>query len=145
MKIRLLCFLILFFCTKGFANEKKLPIGTFYGIGFSLEKNGVSIFSHENLYYHNSNLEIKKISPDIYELTTSVSLQYTQQSKALSDNRVDRYKIIWRNELMGSLINEKVEYKRELSEFLLSGDKLIIKSQIAASGIIETQYYRITQ
>lgn len=145
MKIRLLCILFLFFCIEGFANEKKLPIGTFHGIGFSLEKNGVSIFSHENLYYHNSNLKIRKISPDIYELTTSVFLQNTQESKALSDNRVDRYKVIWKNELMGSLINEKVEYKREQSEFLLSGDKLIIKSQIAANGIIETQYYRITQ
>ena len=145
MKIRLLFFLFLFFCTKIFANEKELPIGTFHGIGFSLEKNGVSILSHENFYYHDSSLKINKISPNIYELTTSVYLQKTQESKALSDNRVDRYKVIWKTEFMGSLINEKVEYKRELSEFLLSNDKLIIKSQIGANGIIETQYYRTTQ
>ena len=145
MKIRLLCFLFLFFCTRIFANEKELPIGTFHGIGFSLEKNGVSILSHENLYYHASNLKIKKILPNIYELTTSVYLQKTRGSKALSDNRVDRYKVIWKTKFMGSLINEKVEYKRELSEFLLSNDKLIIKSQLAANGIIETQYYKISQ
>ena len=135
----------MFFCTKIFANEKELPIGTFHGIGFSLEKNAVDILTHHNLYYHNSNLKIKKISPNIYELTTTVYLQKTQESKALSDNRVDRYKVIWKTEFMGSLISEKVEYKRELSEFLLSNDKFIIKSQIADNGIIETQSYRISQ
>ena len=145
MKIRLLYFLFLFFCTKIFANEKELPIGTFHGIGFSLEKNGVDILTHHDLYYHNSNLKIKKISSDIYELTTSVYLQKTKESKALSDNRVDRYKVIWKTEFWGSLINEKFEHKRELSEFQLSSGKLIIKSQIAANGIIETQYYRINQ
>ena len=145
MKIRLLFFLLLFFCTKIFANEKELPIGTFHGIGFSLEKNAVSILSHEHLYYHASTLKINKISSNIYELTRTVYLQKTQESKALSDNRTDIYKVIWKSEFMGSLINEKVEYKKELSEFLLSNDKLIIKSQIGNSGIIETQYYRITQ
>ena len=145
MKIILTFFLLLFFCAKIFANEKQLPIGTFHGIGFSLEKNGVSILSHEKFYYHYSNLKINKISPNIYELTTSVYLQKTQKSKALSENRVDRYKVIWKTEFMGSLINEKVEYKRELSEFKLSNDKLTIKSKISANGIIETQYYRITQ
>ena len=143
--MRLLCFILLAFCTKTFADERELPIGRFNGIGFSLEKNGVSILSHQDFYYHDSNLKIKKISPDIYELNVTVYLQKTQGSKALNDNRVDRYKVIWKTEFMGSLISEKVEYKRELSEFLLSNDKLIIKSQIAANGIIETQYYRTTQ
>ena len=145
MKIKVLCLLFLFFCTKIFANEKELPIGIFHGIGFSLEKNGISILSHENFYYHDSSLKINKISHNIYELITSVYLQKTQDSKALSDIRVDRYKVVWKTEFMGSLINEKVKYKKALFEFLLSNDKLIIKSQIAANGIIETQYYRTTQ
>ena len=46
---------------------------------------------------------------------------------------------------MGTFINEKIEYQKELSEFLLSNDTLIIKSQIADSGVVETQFYRITQ
>ena len=88
-------------------------------------------------------MEIKKISPDIYELTTSVSLQNTQQSKALSDNRVDRYKVIWRSETMGELINERLDYDKELSEFLLLADTFTIKSLVSTSGIIETQTYKI--
>ena len=72
MNMRLLCFILLVFCTKIFADERELPIGRFIGIGFSLEKNGVSILSHKDFYYHDSNLKIKKISPDIYELTVTV-------------------------------------------------------------------------
>ena len=145
MKIRILCFLLIVFCTKIFASERELPIGRLHGIGFSLEKNGVSILSHKNFYYHDSNLKIEKISSDIYELTVSVYLQKTQGSKALSDNRVDRYKVIWNTDFMGALINEKNEYKRDQSEFLLSNDTLIIKSQIADSGVIETQSYTIAK
>ena len=45
---------------------------------------------------------------------------------------------------MGTLINEKQEYDKELSEFLLSGDKLIIKSLVPTSGVIEnSQSYKI--
>ena len=145
MKMRLLCFILLVFCTKIFADERKLPIGRFIGIGFSLEQNGVSILSHKDFYYHDSNLKIKKISPDIYELTVTVYLQKTQGSKALSDERADRYKVIWNSDLMGALINENVAYKRDITEFLLSNDTLIVKSQIAANGVIETQSYRISQ
>ena len=72
-------------------------------------------------------------------------MQKTQGSKALSDNRVDRYKVIWNTDFMGALINEKNEYKRDQSEFLLSNDTLIIKSQIADSGVIETQSYTIAK
>ena len=87
--MRLLFFLLLVFCTKIFASEKELPIGTFHGIGFSLEKNGVSILSQEDFYYHDAHLKIKKISSDIYELIISVYLQKKKDSKALSDYRVD--------------------------------------------------------
>ena len=141
--MKLLCFLILIFSTNLFASEKQLPIGIFPGISFSLEKNGVPILSHTDLYYHNSNLKIKKILPDIYELTISVYLQRTKESKALNEIRVDRYKVLWKNQVMGALINKRAEHKRAHSEFLLSKDKLIIKSQVAASGIIETQTYKI--
>ena len=143
MKIRLLCFLFLFFCTKIFANEKELPIGTFQGIGFSLEKNGLSILSHENLYFHDSNLKIKKISSNTYELTRSIYLQKTQESKALSDNRVDRYKVIWRSETMGTLVNQHMEYNKELTEFLLLAGSFTIKSLVSKSGVVETQTYKI--
>ena len=145
MKMRLLFFILLVFCTKIFAEGRELPIGKFNGIGFSLEKNGVSILSHKDFYYHHSNLKIKKISPDIYELAVTVYLQKTLGSKALSDDRVDRYKVIWKSDFLGALINEKIKYKRDISEFLLSNDTLIIKSQIADSGVIETQSYTIAK
>ena len=127
------------FSTEIFASERELPIGRFNGIGFSLEKNGVSILSQKDFYYHDSELKIKKISPNIYELTVTVYLQKTQGSKALNDDRVNRYKLISKSDLMETLINEKIEYKKYISEFRLSNDSLIIKSQIADNGVIETR------
>ena len=143
--MRFICFLILIFSTSLFASERELPVGTFPGISFSLDKNGVSIFSNEDVHYHKSTLQIKKISGHIYEFVIAVYLQDTPKSKALSETRVDRYKVIWKSDSMGALINEKIEYKRDISEFLLSNDTLIIKSQIADNGVIETQSYTISQ
>ena len=88
-------------------------------VSFSLEKNGVSIFSNEDVHYHKSTFQITKISSHIYKFTIYVYLQQTHDSKALSDTRVIRYKVIWRSKPMGELINERVDYDKELSEFLL--------------------------
>ena len=44
---------------------------------------------------------------------------------------------------MGELINERVDYEKELSEFLLLGGNFTIKSLVSKSGIIETQTYKI--
>ena len=44
---------------------------------------------------------------------------------------------------MGALINQREEYDKELSEFLLLADKFTIKSLVSTSGIIETQTYKI--
>ncbi len=141
--MRFICFLILIFSTSLFAGERELPVGTFPGISFSLDKNGVSIFSNEDVHYHTSTLQIKKISGQIYEFVVAVYLQDTPKSKALSETRVDRYKVIWKGENKGSLINERIEYDKELSEFLLLSGNLTIKSLVSTSGIIETQTYKI--
>ena len=103
----------------------------------------MSIFSNEDVHYHKSILQITKISCHIYEFTVSVYLQDTPISKALSETRVDRYKVIWKGENKGSLINERIEYDKELSEFLLLSGNLTIKSLVSTSGIIETQTYKI--
>ena len=141
--MRFICFLILIFSTNLFASERGLPVGTFLGVSFSLEKNGASIFSNEDVHYHKSTLQITKITSNIYEFTIDVYLQQTPNSKALSDTRVDRYKVIWRSETMGELINEREDYEKELSEFLLLGGNFTIKSLVSKSGIIETQTYKI--
>ena len=141
--MRFICFLTLIFSTNLFASERELPVGTFPGVSFSLDKNGVSIFSNEDVHYHKSTLQIKKISSKIYEFTIAVYLQDTPDSKALSETRFDRYKVIWKNENMGSLINERIEYDKELSEFLLLSGNFTIKSLVSTSGIIETQTYKI--
>ena len=116
--MRFICFLILIFSTSLFASERELPVGTFPSVSFSLDKNGVSIFSNEDVHYHKSTLQIKKISGHIYEVVVAVYLQDTPKSKALSETRIDRYKVIWKSENMGSLINERIEYDKKLSEFL---------------------------
>ena len=141
--MRFICFLIFIFSTDLFASERELPIGTFRGISFSLEKNGEAIFSNKDVHYNKSTLQIKKVSSHIYDFTFAVYLQLTSDSKALTDTRIDRYKVIWKSETMGALINQREEYDKELSEFLLLADKFTIKSLVSTSGIIETQTYRI--
>ena len=85
-KTNLITILTILFSTNLFASERELPVGTFPGVSFSLDKNGVSIFSNEDVHYHKSTLQIKKISRDIYEFTVSVYLQKTYDSKAFSIN-----------------------------------------------------------
>tara|TARA_A100001011_G_scaffold70007_1_gene71585 strand:+ start:373 stop:801 length:429 start_codon:yes stop_codon:yes gene_type:complete len=141
--MRFICFLILFFSTNLFASERELPVGTFPGVSFSLERNGISIFSNKEVHYHKSTLQIRKISSDIYEFTVAVYLQETPESKAFSDTRVDRYKVIWKSETMGTLINKKEEYGKDLSEFLLLAENITVKSLVSTSGVVETQTYKI--
>ena len=141
--MRFICFLILIFSTSLYASERELPVGTFRGDSFSLEKNGVLIFSNKDIHFNKSTLQITKVSSHIYDFTVAVYLQYTPDSKALTDTRIDRYKVIWRSETMGALINQREEYDKELSDFLLLADKFTIKSLVSTSGIIETQTYKI--
>ena len=141
--MRFVCFLILFFSTDLFASDRELPVGTFRGVSFLLEKNGVSIFSNKDVHYNKSTLQITKVSSHIYDFTFAVYLQLTPEAKALTDTRIDRYKVIWKGESMGALINQREEYEKELSEFLLLTNKFTIKSLVPTSGIIETQTYKI--
>ena len=141
--MRFIWFLIFIFSTASFASERELPAGTFRGVSFSLEKNGVTIFSNKDVHYNKSTLKITKVSSDIYDFTFAVYLQLTPDAKALTDTRIDRYKVIWRSETMGALINQREEHDKELSEFLLLADKFTIKSLVSTSGIIETQTYKI--
>ena len=141
--MRFICFVIFIFSTNLFASERELPVGTFRGISFSLEKNGQAIFSNKDVHYNKSTLQITKVLSDIYDFTFAVYLQHTPESKALTDTRIDRYKVIWKSETMGALINQREEHEKELSEFLLLSDKFTIKSLVSTSGIIETQTYVI--
>ena len=141
--MRFICFVIFIFSTDLFASERELPVGTFRGISFSLEKNGKAIFSDKDVHYNKSTLQITKVSSHIYDFTFAVYLQHSPESRALTDTRIDRYKVIWESETMGALINQRKEYYKELSEFLLLADTLTIKSLVSTSGIIETQTYKI--
>ena len=131
------------FSTDLFASERELPVGTFRGVSFLLEKNGVSILSNKDVHYNKATLQITKVSKHIYDFTFAVYLQFTSDSKALTETRIDRYKVIWESDTMGALINQREEYDKEISEFLLSADNFTIKSLVSTSGIIETQTYKI--
>ena len=141
--MRFICFLIFIFSSASFASERELPAGTFRGVSFSLEKNGVSIISNKDVHYNKSTLKITKVSSDLYDFTFAVYLQLTPESKALTDTRIDRYKVIWKSETKGALLNQREEYDNELSEFLILADNFTIKSLVSTSGIIETQTYKI--
>ncbi len=135
--MRFICFVIFIFSTDLFASERELPVGTFRGISFSLEKNGKAIFSNKDVHYNKSTLQITKVLSDTYDFTFAVYLQHTPETRALTDTRIDRYKVIWKSETMGVLINQREECEKELSEFLLLSDKFTIKSLVSTSGIIE--------
>tara|TARA_B100001250_G_scaffold409999_1_gene435545 strand:- start:1137 stop:1565 length:429 start_codon:yes stop_codon:yes gene_type:complete len=141
--VRFLLVIVFFIFSIGFISAQELPTGTFAGTGFSLEKNGSFIFTNKDLHYHNSHLKIRKVSEDLYELIISIYLQKSKNSKTVRDTRVDKYKIEWIDHSRGVLINQKPQYSRERSEFLISSKKLIIKSQISRNGVIETQSYKI--
>ena len=85
--MRFICLLFLIFHTNLFASERELPVGTFRGISFSLEKNGEAIFSNKDVHYNKSTLQITKISSHVYEFTIAVYLQETPESKALSETK----------------------------------------------------------
>ena len=141
--MRLFLVFILLFFLKSLASAQELPIGTFPSISFSLEKNGTPILTNRDLYYHDAHLKISQVSDRIYEFTISIYLQKTKNSKTFRDTRVDRYKVVWNGKNRGILINQKTEHSKELSEFLLSNEKLLIKSEISRNGIIETHSYKI--
>ena len=141
--MRLFLGFVLVIFLKNFASAQELPIGTFPAIGFSLEKNGTPILTNRDLYYHDAHLKISQVSDRIYEFTISIYLQKTKNSKTFRDTRVDRYKVVWNGKNRGILINQKTEHSNELSEFLLSNEKLVIKSEISRNGIIETHSYKI--
>ena len=141
--MRFICFLIFIFSTDLFASERELTVGTFRGISFSLEKIGQAIFSNKDVHYNKSTLQITKVSSHIYDFTFAVYLQFTHDSKALTETRIDRYKVIWKSETIGALINQREEYDKEISEFLLLADNFTIKSLVSTSGIFETQTYKI--
>ena len=141
--MRFICFVIFIFATDLFASERELPVGIFHGDSFSLEKNGVLIFSNKDVHFNKSTLQITKVSSHIYDFTFAVYLQLTSDSKALTDTRIDRYKVIWKSETKGALINQREEYDNDLSEFLILADNFTIKSLVSTSGIIETQTYKI--
>ena len=141
--MRLFLGFVLVIFLKNFASAQELPIGTFPAIGFSLEKNGMPILTNRDLYYHDAHLKIRQVSDSVFELTISIYLQKTINSKTFRDTRVDRYKVIWKDRNRGMLINQNKEHSEELSEFLLSNEKLIIKSEISRNGVIETQSFMI--
>ena len=141
--MRLFLGFILLFFLKSLASAQELPVGTFPSISFSLEKNGMPILTNRDLYYHDAHLKISQISDRIFEFTISIYLQKTKNSKTFRDTRVDRYKVVWNGKNRGILINQKTEHSKELSEFLLSNEKLLIKSEISRNGIIETHSYKI--
>ena len=63
--MRYICFLIFIFSTDLFADERELTVGTFRSVSFSLEKNGVSIFSNKYLHDNRSTLQVTKVANDI--------------------------------------------------------------------------------
>ena len=71
--MRFLCFLILIFSTDLFAGESELEQTLAI---FSLEKNGVLIFSNKDVHF-NKPLTDTKVSSHIYDFTVAVYLQYT--------------------------------------------------------------------
>ena len=123
--MRFICFLVLIFSTDFFAGETELLVETFRSDSFSLGKNGVSIFSNKDVHYNKSTLQITKVSSYIYDFTFAVYLQYTPDSKALTNTSIHRHKVIW-NGTQEAYNTNTFDYSEENKGLIKSFEQLLI-------------------
>ena len=121
------------------ANE--FPSSQYYGIGFFVEKNGDVIFSNKDLFSHDANLRISKISPNKYKWTLNVRIQKKADSVPSKLTREDRFRVVWTGKNTGELINLNSKHRDDKSHFKISPDGLIITSWIARNKVWETHVY----
>ena len=120
----------------------EFPIGTFSGIGFSVEKGSLKM-THDDLYKYESSIIITKIKENVINTVITATLQKSKNSRVKRDSRNDMFKVKWLSDNKGTLINQGKKYSRDKSEFKISDDKLIIKSWIARNQLWETHVYSL--
>ena len=134
-----------YFFYRSLCRRKGITSWNFSPHQFLIRKNGEATYSNKDVHYSKSTLLITKVLSDIYDFTFAVYLQHTPESIALTDTRIDRYKVKWKSETMGALINQREEYEKELSEFLLLADKFTIKNVVSTSGTIEKTHIKLSR
>ena len=123
-----------------YANE--FLFGNFIGKSFKVEK-GNRVFTDKNLHSFKSNLIIKKLGKNRIEMKINSSLQMRINTPVRTETRRDKFKIKWKNNNSGSLINESSRYKNDNSKFKIDGNILSIRSWIDRNKMYETQVYEL--
>ena len=116
--------------------------GDYVGTGFEVRKDGKVLFDHTMIYKLNSNLQIERLSKDLYKFTINAEIQQSKSSKIMKDRRVDRFRVLWKSQTEGELINQSSRHKDDRCLFEIKGGSLKLDCWIERNQVWETQYYK---
>ena len=116
--------------------------GDYVGTGFEVRKDGKVLFDHTMIYKLNSNLQIERLSKDLYKFTINAEIQQSKSSKVMKDRRVDRFRVLWKSHSEGELVNQSSRHKDDRCRFEIKGGSLKLDCWIERNQVWETQYYQ---
>jgi hypothetical protein len=123
-------------------SAEDFPVGTFKGIGFSIEKKSFRM-TEKDLYKHEASVTIEFLGDNKYSFLIQGKVQKSPSSPAKEDARKDQFIVQWESEYSGKLINIDSKYSGDKSTFEISGDNLTIKSWVSRSQVWETHVYAL--
>ena len=116
--------------------------GDYFATGFEVRQNGKILFDDTMVYRLESGLQIQRVSSDHYKFTVSAEIQQTKKSKVLRERRVDQFRVLWRSDNDGELVNLNPKHKEDRCRFELQNGGLKLDCWIARNQVWETQYYQ---
>jgi hypothetical protein len=124
----------------GIALSASFPTGEYKGVGFTVEK-GAMKMTETDMSKFESNLKIIDKGDSRVAFDISVKMQRSPGMQVRTDRRFDVYQVSWTDENSGQLVNIDKKYSADKSTFLISGNKLTIKSWISRNQLHETHIY----
>ena len=116
--------------------------GDYVGTGFEVRKDGQVLFNHTMIYKLDSSLQIKHLSNDLYKFTVNAELQQSKNSKVMKERRVDQFRVLWKSNSEGELINQNPRHKDDRCRFEINSGSLKLDCWIERNQVWETQYYQ---
>jgi hypothetical protein len=117
-------------------------LGKYEGVAFTVEKDGLVIFSEKNLYSLKSELSIRKVSENSFEFITQAEMRLKQNTPLKKDMRTDSFILDWTDNLTGAMKNLNSKYEKDKSTFSIDGDMLTVRSWVHRNQLWETQTWR---
>lgn len=119
--------------------------GDYVGTGFEVRKDGKVLFNHTMIYKLNSSLQIKRLSNDLYEFTINAAIKQSKNSKIMKERRVDQFRVRWKSDNEGELLNQSPMHKNDLCRFEITSGSLKLDCWVEHNQVWETQYYQSKQ